>query len=55
MPKTGLTRQRRLQHILKLPVYRRWDLYYDFCGITEINYQPDYGTWKLIRFNQKLS
>ena len=41
-------------HILGLPVYRRWDFHYDFCGITEISYQPDYGTWKLLRFNQKL-
>ena len=42
-------------HILGLPVYRRWDFQYDFCGITEISFQPDYGTWKLLRFNQKLS
>jgi broad specificity phosphatase PhoE len=42
-------------HILGLPVYRRWEFQHDFCGITEISYQPDYGTWKLLRFNQKLS
>ncbi|MBN1451060.1 MAG: histidine phosphatase family protein [Anaerolineales bacterium] len=34
------------------PVYNRWDFYVDFCGITEISYQPEYGKWKLIRFNQ---
>ncbi len=38
--------------LLDLPVYKRWNFHYDFCGITEISYQPDYGTWKLIRFNQ---
>jgi len=42
-------------HIMDLPVYRRWDFHYDFCGITEIGYQPLYQSWKLIRFNQKLS
>ena len=42
-------------HILGLPVYRRWDFQHDFCGVTEISYQPEYGTWKLLRFNQKLS
>jgi broad specificity phosphatase PhoE len=39
-------------HLMKLPVTNRWDFRVDFCGITEISYQPDYGTWKLIRFNQ---
>jgi len=34
------------------PVYNRWNFYVDFCGITELTYQPDYGKWKLIRFNQ---
>jgi broad specificity phosphatase PhoE len=38
--------------ILGLPVYQRWRFHYDFCGITEISYQPAYGTWKLMRFNQ---
>jgi broad specificity phosphatase PhoE len=42
-------------HILGLPVYKRWDLQHGFCGITEISDQPQYGTWKLLRFNQKLS
>jgi broad specificity phosphatase PhoE len=41
-------------HILGLPVYCRWNFNYDFCGITEITYQPDYKNWKLIRFNQNL-
>lgn len=41
-------------HIMNLPVYRRWDFHIETCGIMEINYQPDYKTWKLIRFNQKL-
>ncbi len=38
--------------ILDLPVYKRWNFHYDFCGITEIAYQPEYAAWKLIRFNQ---
>jgi broad specificity phosphatase PhoE len=38
--------------ILDLPAYKRWNFHYDFCGITEISYQPAYSTWKLIRFNQ---
>lgn len=42
-------------HILGLPVYHRWNFHYvDFCGIMEITYQPEYETWKLIRFNQRL-
>jgi broad specificity phosphatase PhoE len=41
-------------HILGLPVYRRWDFHVDFCGILEITYQPEYRSWKLIRFNQEV-
>jgi broad specificity phosphatase PhoE len=41
-------------HIMDLPVYKRWNIHVDFCGITEITYQPDYQAWKLIRFNQVL-
>ncbi|HEX6035219.1 MAG TPA: histidine phosphatase family protein [Anaerolineales bacterium] len=41
-------------HIMNQPVYHRWNFHYvDFCGITEITYQPEYKIWKLIRFNQK--
>lgn len=39
-------------HILGLPVYARWNFHFDFCGVMEIAYQPDFQTWKLIRFNQ---
>lgn len=42
-------------HIMDLPVYKRWNFYFDFCGIMEITYQPDHKAWKLIRFNQVLS
>jgi broad specificity phosphatase PhoE len=49
----GLIRQ-LICHILNLPVYKRGNFYIDLCGIMEITYQPDYKTWKLIRFNQKL-
>ncbi len=38
--------------ILRLPVHQRWDFRIDFGGLVEITYQPNYGTWKLIRFNQ---
>ena len=37
--------------LLGLPVYRRWDFRVDMCGIMEIEYQPEYAGWKIIRFN----
>jgi broad specificity phosphatase PhoE len=39
-------------YILGIAVYRRWDFHVDTCGIMEIEYQPNYKSWKLIRFNQ---
>jgi broad specificity phosphatase PhoE len=39
-------------HVLGLPVYARWNFHFDFCGIMEIAYQPDFRMWKLLRFNQ---
>lgn len=41
-----------LCHILGLPAFRRWDFKVDFCGIMEIEYNPDLNQWKLARFNQ---
>lgn len=41
-------------HILVLPVYDRWNFRVDFCGIMEINYQPEYQKWQLVRFNQQI-
>lgn len=38
-------------YILGIGVYRRWDFRVDTCGIMEIEYQPDYERWKLLRFN----
>jgi broad specificity phosphatase PhoE len=38
-------------YILGIPVYRRWDFYVDTCGVMEIEFQPEYGQWKVIRFN----
>jgi broad specificity phosphatase PhoE len=38
--------------VMGLPVYRRGDFRVDFCGLTELSYQADYGRWKLLRFNQ---
>jgi broad specificity phosphatase PhoE len=42
-------------HILGLPVYARWNFQFDFCGIMEITYQPDFRAWKLLRFNQTIT
>jgi broad specificity phosphatase PhoE len=39
-------------HLMGIPVTSRWNFYVDYCGITEITYQPEYEKWKLIRFNQ---
>ena len=39
-------------HIVHLPVYLRSSFRVDTCGIMEITYQPDYNSWRLIRFNQ---
>lgn len=49
----GLIRQ-LMCHLMDIPVYKRGNFHVDFCGITEITYQPEYRSWKLIRFNQKL-
>lgn len=38
--------------LMNLPVYKRWNFHVDPCGIMEITYQPEYGEWKLVRFNQ---
>jgi len=40
-------------HVLGIAVYRRWDFRVDTCGIMEIEYQPEFARWKLVRFNQK--
>ena len=39
-------------YVIGIPVYKRWGFRVDTCGITELEYEPEYGTWKLIRFNQ---
>lgn len=38
-------------YLLGIPVYRRWDFQVDTCGIMEIEFQPEYGNWKIIRIN----
>jgi broad specificity phosphatase PhoE len=38
-------------YILGLAVYRRWDFRVDTCGIMEIEYQPAFKRWQLLRFN----
>lgn len=40
-----------LCYLLGIPVYRRWEFQVDTCGIMEIEFQPEYGNWKIIRFN----
>lgn len=47
----GLIRQ-LMCYIMNIPVHKRGNFYVDFCGITEISYQSEYQSWKLIRFNQ---
>ena len=42
-------------YIMNLPVYRRGNFQVNFCGITDITYQPEYEAWKLIRFNHTSS
>lgn len=42
-------------HLLVLPVYRRWDFKVDYCGIMEIEFQPESSEWRLNRFNQVLN
>ena len=39
-------------YVLDIPVYKRWNFRVDTCGITELEYEPEYGTWKIIRYNQ---
>lgn len=39
-------------YLTKNPVFDRWNFHVDFCGITELTYQPDFKNWKLMRFNQ---
>lgn len=39
-------------HVTDMPATGRWNFIVDFCGITEIFYEPEFGTWKLVRFNQ---
>lgn len=49
----GLIRQ-AMCYLMGIPVYKRGNFHVDLCGITEITYQLEYKSWKLIRFNQKL-
>lgn len=39
-------------HVMGIPIHKRWGFRADTCGITELEYEPEFGTWKLIRFNQ---
>ncbi len=39
-------------HLMEIPVYKRWNFQVDTCGLTEIRYQEQFNSWKLIRFNQ---
>ena len=44
-----------LCHVLGIPVYKRWGFSVETCGIIELEFEADYGTWKLIRYNQTCS
>lgn len=39
-------------HVTGMPASGRWNFIVDFCGLTEIYYEPEFGTWKLVRFNE---
>ena len=39
--------------IMQAPVYQRWNLHIDTCGMMEITYEQEPEHWKLIRFNQR--
>jgi broad specificity phosphatase PhoE len=39
-------------HVTGMPVTGRWNFIVDFCGITQVYYEPAFETWKLVRFNQ---
>jgi broad specificity phosphatase PhoE len=41
-------------HLLAIPVYSRALFKVDIAGITEIEYTGPSGSWRLIRFNQKV-
>lgn len=41
-------------HLLGIPLFKRNQFYLDMCGITELDYNKDTSTWKLIRFNHTL-
>lgn len=41
-------------YVMSIPVFKRWDFHVDTCGTMEISYQPTFGSWKLVRFNQKI-
>lgn len=38
-------------NILGAPVYHRYKLHTDFCGITELQYDPEAKEWSLLKFN----
>jgi len=42
-------------YVLGIPVYKRWNFQMDTAGITELEYESEYSTWKLIRHNQTCS
>jgi probable phosphoglycerate mutase len=39
-------------YLTNMPVNGRWNFIVEYAGITEIFYEPAFGTWKLVRFNQ---
>lgn len=41
-------------HVLNLPVYERYKFYIGYCGVTEIEFCEDTGTWKIRCMNQAI-
>lgn len=41
-------------HLFGIPLFKRNQFYLDMCGITELDYNKDTSTWKLMRFNYTL-
>lgn len=37
--------------LVGLPPFKRGNFYVDFCGMLQVVYQPQWDTWKLLRFN----
>jgi broad specificity phosphatase PhoE len=39
-------------YLMDQPVFQRGNFHVDYSGLIEITWQPEYGRWKLVHFNQ---